>query len=303
LVTPRTENSPEWCIIANCPVTVHDVQNADQILGPDLANLRGKMTRSKPEHVRVDYVKIPQDFVEMHKCVTIVADVMLVNGLPFLVTSLRGMSLITIEFLPSRTAKCSASSIEQVVRIYGKAGFIVQTSMMDLEFENLENKLRRITLNTTAMGEHVGEIERKISVKKERARGTISILPYEILSKLMIIELMHFCMMWLISFPVKSRISEKYSLCKLVSRCKLNSKLHCKSPFRAYFEGHTDPDITNTTKPRTRWKICFGPTGNLQGSYKFMSLSTEKKLKRRKFTEMRITESVIKQVSKWASKG
>jgi hypothetical protein len=41
-------------LIANCPVTVHDVQNANQIFGPDLANLRGKATTSKPEHVRVD---------------------------------------------------------------------------------------------------------------------------------------------------------------------------------------------------------------------------------------------------------
>jgi hypothetical protein len=137
-------------LIANCPVTVHDVQNANRIFGPDLANLRGKTTRSKPEHVRVDYVKIPWDFVEMHKYVTIVADMMFVNGLPFLVTSLRGISQITIDGLPSRTAKCLASSIKQVVRIYDRAGFIVQISMMDMEFRKLENMLLGITLNTTA---------------------------------------------------------------------------------------------------------------------------------------------------------
>jgi hypothetical protein len=34
-------------LIANFLVTVHDVQNANQIFGTDLANLRGKMTRSK----------------------------------------------------------------------------------------------------------------------------------------------------------------------------------------------------------------------------------------------------------------
>jgi hypothetical protein len=87
-----------------------------------------------------------------------------------------------------------------------------------------------------------------------------------------------------------------------VSRHKLNAKLHCKLPFGAYCEVHTDPVITNTTEPRTRWGICLIPTGNLQGSYKFVLLSTGKKIKRRKFTEMPITESVIKQVSKWASK-
>ncbi len=43
-------------LITNCPVTVQDVHNANQFFGPDLANLRGKTTRTKPELVRVDYV-------------------------------------------------------------------------------------------------------------------------------------------------------------------------------------------------------------------------------------------------------
>jgi len=38
-------------LLTNCPVTVRDVDNANQIFGPDLANLRGKMTRTKPECV------------------------------------------------------------------------------------------------------------------------------------------------------------------------------------------------------------------------------------------------------------
>jgi hypothetical protein len=149
--------------------------------------------------------------------------------------------------------------------------------MMDMEFKKLENMLPRITLNTTAAQEHVGEIEGKIRVIKEKARGTINVLPYKILLKLIIIELMHFCVMWLNSFPDKSGISEKYSPQKLVSRHKLDAKLHCKFPFGAYCEVHTDPDITNTTEPRMRWGICLSPTGNLQGSYKFMLLSTGNK--------------------------
>ncbi len=87
--------------ITNCPVTVQDVHNANQIFSPNLSNLRGKMTRTKPKHVRVDYVKIPRDFIQMHKYVMLVADVLFVNGLPFLVFSSRGISLIVIEFLPS----------------------------------------------------------------------------------------------------------------------------------------------------------------------------------------------------------
>jgi hypothetical protein len=44
------------------------------------------------------------------------------------------------------------------------------------------------------------------------------------------------------------------------------------------------------------------PTGNRQGSYKFMSLTTGNKIIRRNFTKMPVTESVIKQVKQMAAK-
>jgi hypothetical protein len=77
-----------------------------------------------------------------------------------------------------------------------------------MEFEKLKDLLPNIALNTTATQEHVGEIKRKIRVIKERARGMISTLPYKMLPKLVIIKLLHFCLMWMNSFPVKSGVSE-----------------------------------------------------------------------------------------------
>jgi hypothetical protein len=181
-------------LLTNCPITVRNVENANQIFGPDLANLRGKITRAKLDHIRVEYARIPKDFIQLHKYVTIVADVMFVNGLPFLVTSSRGISLVTIKHLPSRTAKQLVHTLEQVFMIYGSAGFVVQTAMMDMEF-NKKELLTNVALNTTVAREHVGEIEQKIRVIKERARGMINTLPYKKLPRLMVIELLHFCMM------------------------------------------------------------------------------------------------------------
>jgi hypothetical protein len=67
-------------LITNRPVTVQDVENANCIFGPDLANLRGETIRTRLEHVRIEYIQIPWNFVELHKYVTLVADVMFVNG-------------------------------------------------------------------------------------------------------------------------------------------------------------------------------------------------------------------------------
>jgi hypothetical protein len=105
-------------LLTNCPITVRNVENSNQIFGPDLANLRGKTTRAKLDHVRGEYARISKDFIQLHKYMTLVADVMFVNGLPFLVTSSWGISLVTIEHLPSRTAKHLVHTLEQVFRIY-----------------------------------------------------------------------------------------------------------------------------------------------------------------------------------------
>jgi hypothetical protein len=86
-------------LLTNCPVTLRDVDNANRIFGPDVANLRGKVTTTELGCVQVKYVQIPWDFVQLHKYVTLVADVMFVNGLPSLVTSSQGLSLVTIEHL------------------------------------------------------------------------------------------------------------------------------------------------------------------------------------------------------------
>jgi hypothetical protein len=116
---------------------------------------------------------------------------MFVNGLPFLVTSSRGISLVTIIFAITN-CKVFSTYFRTSDKVYTRGGFVVQTMMMDMEFEKLVNLLPNVTINTTAAMKHVGEIERKIRVIKERARGTMNTLPYPKLSRLMTIELMHF---------------------------------------------------------------------------------------------------------------
>ncbi len=125
-------------------------------------------------------MQILWDFVQLHKYVTLVADVMFVNGLPFIVTSLQGLSLVTIEHLQSRTAKRSlVHTLERVFRIYTTAGFVIQMALMDMEFEKLTTMMPNVALNTSAACEHVREVEQKIRVIKKRAKGMFNTLPYK----------------------------------------------------------------------------------------------------------------------------
>jgi hypothetical protein len=140
-------------------------------------------------------LQIPWGFVQLHKYVMLVANAMFVNGLPFLVTPLCGLSLVTIEHLPLRTPQRLVHTLERVFRIHTTAGFVIQTAMIDMEFEKLRTMMLHVALNTTAAREHVGEVEQKIRVIKERARGTFDTLPYKKLPKMMVIELLHICVM------------------------------------------------------------------------------------------------------------
>ncbi len=283
-------------MISNCPVTANAVTNAHQIFGPDLAGVRGRTVRRPPKSVIIDYVQIPRVFLEQHQLVTLAVDVMFVNGVPLLVSVARGLNLVTAEFTPSRTAKQLAAGITWMMDLYARGGFQVSTVLMDNESEKLQNLVPILAINTTAARENVPEIERKIRLIKERGRGILNTLPFKKMPRLMLIELIYHVVLWLNAVPAKLGVSEMLSPCKIVYRHKLGFAKHCKSPFGTYCKVHDDPTRTNTMATCSTPAIVLGPTGNLQGTYKFLSLATGKKVRQCAFTPYPMPDLVIKKV-------
>ena len=70
----------------DCPLTIHDVKNSHAIFGPNIAGVIGKTVRQKPDIVMTYYMAVPCDFLALHKCVTLVADVCFVDNIVFLIT-------------------------------------------------------------------------------------------------------------------------------------------------------------------------------------------------------------------------
>ncbi len=153
------------------------------------------------------------------------------------------------------------------------------TVLMDNEFEKLRNLVPILVVNTTAAKEHVPEVERKIRLIKEWGRGILNTLPFKQMPRLMLIELVYQVVLWLNAFPAKSGVSETLSPREIVYRHKLDFAKHCKSPFGTYCEVHDKPTPTNTMVTCSTPAIVLGPTGNLQGTYKFSSLAKGKKVK------------------------
>ena len=150
---------------------------------------------------------------------------------------------------------------------------------MDNEIEKLRNLVPIVAINITVAKEHVPEVECKIRLIKDRGRGILNTLPFKKMPRLILIELVYHVVLWLNTFPANSGVSETLAPCQIVYWHKLDFAKHCKSPFGMYCEVHDDPAPTNTMVTRSTPVIVLGPTGNLQGTYKFLNLATGKKVK------------------------
>ena len=73
--------------IRNFPITTEAVSNTNTIFGYGNASLKGKATRKFSVTVVTEYVEIPQPILDINKKVTLVADVMFVNGLDLFVST------------------------------------------------------------------------------------------------------------------------------------------------------------------------------------------------------------------------
>jgi hypothetical protein len=75
-----------------------------------------------------------------------------------------------------------------------------------------------------------------------------------------------------------------------------------QNSFWHYAQVHADNTQSNSAMiSRTVGAISLGSTGNIQSTYKFMSLLTGKLIKARSFTPLPMPEEVIKQVEEMAS--
>jgi hypothetical protein len=65
--------------------------------------------------------------------------------------------------------------------MYARAGFHLQTILMDNEFDKVCGHVSTIDMNTPAAAKHTAEIEWRIRMIKERCHSILCTLPYKAL--------------------------------------------------------------------------------------------------------------------------
>jgi hypothetical protein len=110
----------------------------------------------------------------------------------------------------------------------------------------------------------------------------------------MVIEMVHASVFWLSMFPATDGVSDVISPRGLVVGLKLDYNKHCKLEFGSYVQIHEEHD--NSMTSRTTGAIALRPTGNTQGGYYFMSLTSGRRLSRNHWTSLPIPQDVIDRV-------
>jgi hypothetical protein len=289
-------NIVENNLLKDCPVLRADVLAAEDIFGPNVGSLRGKTVRSSGDRVRPEYEEVPKEIKENYQDITICMDLMYVNRIPFLVTISRNIKFGTIKAVKSRHIKVLLPAIKSVKRLYALRGFRVKYSHADNEFEPMRDTLLDIgiQLNVVAEAEHVPEVERYIRTIKERTRCVYNTVPFKRMPSRMVIEMVHASVFWLNMFPAADGVSNILSPRALIVGLKLDYNKHCKLEFGSYVQVHEEHD--NSMASRTTGAIALRPTGNAQGGYYFMSLTSGRRLSRNHWTSLPVPQDVIDRV-------
>eukprot|EP00957_Ditylum_brightwellii_P075838 5764000-Ditylum_brightwellii.AAC.1 len=87
---------------------------AEDIWGPDVGCLQGKTVQKSGIHARPITLGIPPHIIQNHMNVTVVADILTINGMKFFMSMSRGLKFITGEHITNVYKSTLLKAVENV---------------------------------------------------------------------------------------------------------------------------------------------------------------------------------------------
>jgi hypothetical protein len=209
-------------------------------------------------------------------------DIFFVNKNPFFLTLSRKITFTAVNHLADRTVPQIFKAFKEIYQYYLQHGFHITVVHADGEFAPLKPLIESIpcgpVIKLPNFNEHVPKIERCIRVVKERCRATQQSLPFEQIPKIMTVHIVLNLVKLLISPPTKGGVSETMVPKTIMSGETLDYKKHLSLQIGQYNQVHEEDNHCNNQLAHTKGAISLGPSGNLQGGFKFMALNTGKNI-------------------------
>ena len=93
----------------------------------------------------------------------------------------RGIGLIIAKFTSNWRAYQLACNLKRIFSPYSRAGFIIQTILMNMEFKRVMPEIPKVVVITSTTLENVAKVERRIRVIKERCWACMAVLNFKII--------------------------------------------------------------------------------------------------------------------------
>ena len=143
------------CTINNCPITIEDVRNANTIYDCNVPTLKLKIVRQQSKRVQAEYTEVPGILRERIGNLTVAADVMFANRIPFIVSVLIGDNFTMVEYVSQSLKNVLTNSIGKAFKFYKNIIYNIKNFLMDREFECIRDSLsEEVNLNNTAVHRH-----------------------------------------------------------------------------------------------------------------------------------------------------
>ena len=143
-------------------MTLEDVNVYLNIWGNNIAALKGKTTRIKPNTVERDSVKIPMDLLKLHKEVFLTLDIFFVTKISFLLTLSRKICFTAVNHLANGTVPQIFAAFKKIYQYYMHHGFPTTTVHSGGEFAPLQPLVASLLggpmINLASANDHVPEI-------------------------------------------------------------------------------------------------------------------------------------------------
>ena len=291
--------------IQDCPVIEKDIDIASEIWGPDIAYLKGKTTRRKPNKFIDEVVQIPSEVSIRMREVIIYMDNLYISGKPFLSSITKPIFYRDATPLKDETAETLYKAIDKLTRKLNAAGCTITMIRCDRQFKTLMDEVQdqmNIKMDYSDVGAHESTAERNNRVIEEWYRTALHRLPYKSIPGVMIEGLMKETIKRINMFPATNGISSVFSPSVLLGEPKLHYNKHLRYSLGEYIQAGLSNETTNNNVERTIDGIYLYPSPGTSGGHYFMNLNTGQVMNRQTIQSIPITNTIIQKVEDMANK-